>query len=161
MYLETIGGGSGARATKDGLDGVHVHITNTSNLPVEALEAEYPLVVERYALVEDSGGPGTWRGGLGLLRQIRAEDHDCHAFIHGTRRRSAPWGLFGGHEGGKCCLVYSAGVEPPVRGQGFLRPGESVALLERYGARLVSQRRARAARGAPRKPRADRSARMA
>ncbi|MCB1491788.1 MAG: hydantoinase B/oxoprolinase family protein, partial [Rhodobiaceae bacterium] len=48
VYLETIGGGFGARATKDGLDGVHVHTTNTSNLPVEALESEYPLVVERY-----------------------------------------------------------------------------------------------------------------
>jgi N-methylhydantoinase B len=129
VYLETIGGGSGARATKDGLDGVHVHITNTSNLPVEALEAEYPLVVERYALVDDSGGPGTWRGGLGLLRQIRAEDHDCHAFVHGARRLSAPWGLFGGHEGGKCRLEYSAGVEPPVKAQTFLKPGQSVAII--------------------------------
>jgi N-methylhydantoinase B len=123
VYLETIGGGSGARATKDGLDGVHVHITNTSNLPVEALEAEYPLVVERYALVEDSGGPGTWRGGLGLWRQIRAEGHECHAFVHGSRRLSAPWGLFGGREGGRCRIVYSPGVPPPVRGQGFLGPG--------------------------------------
>ena len=129
VYLETIGGGSGARATKDGLDGVHVHITNTSNLPVEALEAEYPLVVERYALVEDSGGAGTWRGGLGLLRQIRAEGHDCHAFVHGARRRSAPWGLFGGHEGGKCRIEYSPGVEPPVRAQGLLRHGESVTII--------------------------------
>ena len=129
VYLETIGGGSGARATKDGLDGVHVHITNTSNLPVEALEPEYPLVVERYALVEDSGGPGTWRGGLGLWRQIRAEGHDCHAFVHGSRRWSAPWGLFGGREGGRCRIVYSEGVEPPVRAQGFLRPGQSVAIV--------------------------------
>jgi len=129
VYLETIGGGSGARATKDGLDGVHVHITNTSNLPVEALEAEYPLVVERYALVEDSGGPGTWRGGLGLWRQIRAEGHECHAFVHGSRRLSAPWGLFGGREGGRCRIVYSAGVPPPVRGQGFLGPGQSVAIV--------------------------------
>jgi len=129
VYLETIGGGSGARATKDGLDGVHVHITNTSNLPVEALEAEYPLVVERYALVEDSGGAGTWRGGLGLVRQIRAEGHDCHAFVHGARRRSAPWGLFGGHEGGMCRIVYSPCVEPPVRAQGFLRPGQSVTII--------------------------------
>jgi N-methylhydantoinase B len=129
VYLETIGGGSGARATKDGLDGVHVHITNTSNLPVEALEAEYPLVVERYALVEDSGGPGKWRGGLGLWRQIRAEGHDCHAFVHGSRRLTAPWGLFGGREGGRCRIVYSEGVEPPVRAQGFLRPGQSVAIV--------------------------------
>jgi N-methylhydantoinase B len=129
VYLETIGGGFGARATKDGLDGVHVHITNTSNLPVEALEPEYPLVVERYALVEDSGGPGKWRGGLGLWRQIRAEDHECHAFIHGSRRLSAPWGLFGGREGGRCHFVFGAGVEPPVRGQGFLNPGQSVAII--------------------------------
>ncbi len=129
VYLETIGGGSGARATKDGLDGVHVHITNTSNLPVEALEAEYPLVVERYALVEDSGGPGRWRGGLGLWRQIRAEGHECHAFVHGSRRRSAPWGLFGGQDGGRCRIVYSPGVAPPVGAQGFLGPGQSVAIV--------------------------------
>ncbi len=129
VYLETIGGGSGARAAKDGLDGVHVHITNTSNLPVEALEAEYPLVVERYALVEDSGGPGTWRGGLGIVRKIRAEDHECHAFIHGARRRSAPWGLFGGHEGGRCRIEYGPGVVPPVRAQGFLQPGQSVSII--------------------------------
>ena len=129
VYLETIGGGSGARATKDGLDGVHVHITNTSNLPVEALEAAYPLVVERYALVEDSGGPGRWRGGLGLWRQIRAEDHECHAFIHGSREKSAPWGLFGGREGGSCRIVYSPGVEPPVRAQGFLKAGQSVSII--------------------------------
>src|SRR5262249_42046859 len=100
VYLETIGGGSGARATKDGLDGVHVHITNTSNLPVEALEAEYPLMVERYALVEDSGGSGTWRGALGIVREIRADGHECHAFIHCARRGSAPWGLFGAHHDG-------------------------------------------------------------
>jgi N-methylhydantoinase B len=129
VYLETIGGGAGARATKDGLDGVHVHITNTSNLPVEALEAEYPLVVERYALVDDSGGPGAWRGGLGIVREIRAEDHECHAFIHGARRRSAPWGLFGGHEGGRCHIVYGPGVAPPVRAQGFLGPGQSVSIV--------------------------------
>jgi N-methylhydantoinase B len=129
VYLETIGGGSGARATKDGLDGVHVHITNTSNLPVEALEPEYPLVVERYALVDDSGGAGRWRGGLGIVRQIRAEDHDCHAFVHGSRRRSAPWGLFGGGEGGRCHLVYSAGVDPPIEAQTFLKPGEAVTIM--------------------------------
>ena len=129
VYLETIGGGFGARATKDGLDGVHVHITNTSNLPVEALEPEYPLVVERYALVDDSGGPGRWRGGLGIWRQIRAEDHDCHAFVHGTRRWSAPWGLFGGRDGGRCRFAFAPGVQPPVRGQGFLKPGEWVAIM--------------------------------
>jgi N-methylhydantoinase B len=129
VYLETIGGGSGARATKDGLDGVHVHITNTSNLPVEALEPEYPLVVERYALVEDSGGPGRWRGGLGIVRRIRAEDHECHAFVHAARRRSAPWGLFGGGDGGRSRIEYSPGVAPPVRAQTFLAADQSVSIV--------------------------------
>ena len=58
VYLETLGGGFGGRAAKDGTDGVQVHITNTSNLPVESIEMEYPLLVESYGLIEDSGGPG-------------------------------------------------------------------------------------------------------
>ena len=51
VYLETLGGGMGGRNDRDGKDGVQVHITNTSNLPVEAIEMEYPLRVEEYALV--------------------------------------------------------------------------------------------------------------
>jgi N-methylhydantoinase B len=85
--------------------------------------------VERYALVDDSGGPGTWRGGLGLVRRIRAEDHECHAFVHAARRRSAPWGLFGGGEGGRSRIEYSDGVAPPVRAQTVLGPGQSVAIV--------------------------------
>jgi len=63
------------------------------------------------------------------MGKIRAEGHDCHAFVHGARRLSAPWGLFGGREGGNCRIVYSPGVEPPVRAQGFLRPGQSVTIV--------------------------------
>ena len=70
VYLETIGGGSGARAHKDGLDGVHVHMTNTSNLPVEALEIEYPLTVLRYELVDGSGGAGRSRGDMGAAAGV-------------------------------------------------------------------------------------------
>ena len=99
VYLETIGGGSGARATKDGLDGVHVHTTNTSNLPVEALEIEYPLTLMRYELVEDSGGVGQYRGGMGLRRVYQAT-HDCRVRVDITRQRSQSWGLFGGGPGG-------------------------------------------------------------
>src|SRR4029450_5468873 len=72
IYLETIGGGSGARVGRDGLDGVHVHMTNPSNLPVEALELEYPLTLLRYELVDGSGGAGRRRGGMGLGRVHRA-----------------------------------------------------------------------------------------
>jgi N-methylhydantoinase B len=98
--METIGGGSGARSYKDGKDGVQVHVTNTSNLPVEALENEYPLLIERYELVPDSGGAGKWRGGVGLRRVYRPLGHTAVFSGQGERCVSHPWGLFGGGEGG-------------------------------------------------------------
>ncbi len=100
VYLETLGGGFGGRSTKDGKDGVQVHITNTSNLPVEAIEMEYPLLVEAYGLVEESGGAGRYRGGLGLRRVIRPVGHTCIFNGAGERFRHQPWGLFGGLPGG-------------------------------------------------------------
>jgi N-methylhydantoinase B len=72
VYLETVGGGAAGMAVKDGMDGVQLHVTNTSNLPAEALETEYRLLVDEYALVPDSSGAGAHRGGLGIARQIRA-----------------------------------------------------------------------------------------
>lgn len=128
VYLETIGGGFGARAAKDGLDGVHVHLTNTSNLPVEALETEYPLVLERYELVNDSGGPGKFRGGMGLYRQVRIEDHDCRTYIHGSRFIKGPWGLFGGQDGGCAKFEFSEGVEFPAKARAVIHNGQHVEI---------------------------------
>ena len=99
VYLETLGGGAGARSYADGTDGVQVHMTNTSNLPIEALENEYPLMIERYELVEDSGGAGTWRGGLGLRRVYRPLGHVVNFSGQGERCVHAPWGVFGGGPG--------------------------------------------------------------
>ena len=99
VYLETLGGGMGARPDRDGKDGVQVHITNTSNLPVEAIEAEYPLLVEEYSLVEDSGGAGRFRGGAGLRRRVRPMGHTCVFNGVGERFSHQPWGLFGGAPG--------------------------------------------------------------
>lgn len=99
VYLETLGGGMGARATRDGKDGVQVHITNTSNLPVEAIELEYPLRVEEYSLIPDTGGAGRHRGGMGIRRVIRPVDHQCEFNGVGERFRHRPWGVFGGQEG--------------------------------------------------------------
>jgi N-methylhydantoinase B len=99
VYMETIGGGGGARAYKDGSDGVQVHVTNTSNLPIEALEREYPLLIERYEYVEDSGGAGKWRGGLGLRRVYRPLGHACNFSGQGERFVHRPWGLYGGEPG--------------------------------------------------------------
>lgn len=129
VYLETLGGGFGARATKDGLDGVQVHITNTSNLPVEGLESEYPLRVERYELERDSGGDGKWRGGLGFRRQIRALHDDCRVSMRGTRITTAPWGLFGGHDGGSYHVEPDEGVEPFKLSAGKLMTGQSIAIV--------------------------------
>ena len=93
-----------------GLDGVQVHLTNTSNLPVECLEMEYPLLVEEYALVPDSGGPGRNRGGLGLRRTIRVRGGEATFLGTLDRARVAPWGVFGGSDGGRASLVVNAGT---------------------------------------------------
>ena len=74
VYPESMGGGAGAFADRDGMDAVHVHTVNSTNLPVEALELEYPLLLDEYALVPDSGGAGRHRGGLGMARQIRIRE---------------------------------------------------------------------------------------
>lgn len=100
VYLETLGGGAGGRAYRDGTDGVQVHMTNTSNLPIEALETEYPLMVERYELVPDTGGAGRFRGGLSIRRDYRPLGHVTTFSGQGERFVNPPWGLFGGRPGG-------------------------------------------------------------
>jgi N-methylhydantoinase B len=109
VYLETLGGGAGARLDRDGQDGIQVHVTNTSNLPVEALENEYPLLVEEYGLIPGSGGAGCSRGGLGIARQIRVlEDgtvFGCRSDSHLTRAE----GVFGGMPGAPGRLTRNPG----------------------------------------------------
>ena len=116
VYLETLGGGVGGRPMKDGKDGVQAHCTNTSNLPVEAIEMEYPLLVEEYSLVTDSGGAGRYRGGLGLRRVVRPLEHDCLFDGVGERFRHSPWGLFGGGEGGRgrFAILHDNGDQHPL-----------------------------------------------
>lgn len=128
VYMESFGGGSGARASKDGLDGIQVHVTNTSNLPVEALESEYPLLIERYELVDGSGGAGEYRGGMGILRQVRALTDEVHVQWDTTRVTSRPWGLFGGLPGaaGKCEV--NGQTEPIISGEADLDNGDVVGI---------------------------------
>ena len=111
VYLETIGGGAGARSDADGMDAVHVHMTNTSNLPVEALENEYPLHVDEYALVADSGGPGAHRGGMGIARQIRAvASHTIFSVRSDSHTVGVPTGVFGGGDGKRARLIKNHGT---------------------------------------------------
>ncbi|MGO4248445.1 hydantoinase B/oxoprolinase family protein [Paenarthrobacter sp. RAF54_2] len=128
VYLETIGGGCGARASKDGMDGVQVHMTNTSNLPVESLEAEYPLVIDAYELIQDSGGGGEHRGGLGIRRAVRVEDPDIHFWLDTSRQKSRPWGLDGGLAGEGARAVLSEGAQPINHGYTVLQTGDRVAI---------------------------------
>lgn len=129
-FGESIGGGFGARASKDGLDGVQTHVTNTSNIPIESLEDEFPLLVERYELVPDSGGPGMWRGGLAIRREVRVLDHTAVFRGSTSRRFSAPWGLFGGHPGGRARITIDGDPLPDdSRGAAMLSPGQVIEIV--------------------------------
>ena len=113
------------------MDAVHVHMTNTSNLPAEALENEYPLLVDEYALVEDSGGAGNTRGGLGIARQIRAI---VPGTIFSVRSDShtvgVPSGVFGGLDGRRAKLIRNPG-----------RPGRRSAVFQSRAPGNESRRR--------------------
>ena len=99
-FYETVGGGSGGRPSSDGVDGVHVNMTNTMNTPIEALEAYLPLRFESYRLRPDSGGPGEWRGGCGIERSWTLLGPKAILSILAERTRIPPWGLHGGGTGG-------------------------------------------------------------
>ena len=104
-FLETIAGGYGARATSDGPDAVQPHGKNTANAPIEETEVNYPVRITRYELVEDSEGPGRYRGGLGLRRDYLFPDHEASFTILADRERWGPHGLFGGLPGEKAQYV--------------------------------------------------------
>jgi N-methylhydantoinase B len=97
-YYETIGGGQGGCPDAGGPSGVHVAMSNTLSTPVEALELQYPLRVERYGLRLGSGGHGRHRGGDGVVRELRVLE-DCRLSILSERRTHAPQGERGGASG--------------------------------------------------------------
>ncbi len=98
-YIETYGGGQGAKHNQDGADGQHNHMANTWNAPVEAIEVTYPLRVESYGLVPDSEGPGKFRGGMGIERKLRVLSGKVMLTVSSDRNRLGPWGAFGGQDG--------------------------------------------------------------
>lgn len=110
-FYETIGCGSGARPRMDGVDGVHTNMTNTLNTPIERLEKEYPILFTKYELRPNSGGPGTYRGGLGITRAFKIVEGKALLTIMSERTIVRPWGLNGGHPGapGKHYVVRSSG----------------------------------------------------
>lgn len=98
-YYETIAGGEGAFSFRDGQSGIHTHMTNTKNTPVEALETAYPLRVEGYELIPESGGEGKFSGGRGIRRAVRFLGEEGTLSIISDRRKFPPKGLFEGKNG--------------------------------------------------------------
>jgi N-methylhydantoinase B len=107
-YYETIAGGMGARPNADGISGVHTHMTNSLNTPVEALEYAYPFRVRRYSYRPNSGGEGRFRGGDGLIREIELLG-DAQVTLLSDRRKFRPYGLEGGEPGVAGSAVHFSG----------------------------------------------------
>ena len=134
-YYETIAGGMGARPSKDGLSGVHTHMTNSLNTPIEALESAYPVRVRRYSLRRGSGGAGRFQGGDGIVREIEFLT-DSRGAILSDRRRFAPDGLAGGKPGkpGKNQLILPDGRIRKLPSKSvFTAPRGSILRIETPG----------------------------
>lgn len=133
VYLETIAGGNGARYNSDGMDGAHCHITNSLNMPIEAVENEYPLLVKEYSLIPDSGGAGEYRGGMGVAREITIL-HDNTTFSgRADSYKTQALGHNGGGPGGNCRIIRNyettkEEVMPPKQRLLVLKAGESIRL---------------------------------
>jgi N-methylhydantoinase B/oxoprolinase/acetone carboxylase alpha subunit len=98
-YYETIGGGMGGRNGLPGLSGVHTHMSNTRNTPIEAIEHYLPVRIRRYALRKDSGGAGDYPGGDGIVREYEMLTETSITLLS-ERRASHPYGAQGGEPGG-------------------------------------------------------------
>jgi N-methylhydantoinase B len=109
-YYETTAGGMGARPGLDGVSGVHCHMTNSLNTPIEALEYAYPFRVRSYGYRKSSGGNGRFHGGDGLIREIELLA-DSQVTLLSDRRKFQPYGLAGGMPGasGSASLIESEG----------------------------------------------------
>jgi N-methylhydantoinase B/oxoprolinase/acetone carboxylase alpha subunit len=101
--------GWGGRSFADGNDAVCGINGNCPHIPVEVFEFRYPLEVEEFRLVQDSGGPGTFRGGLTLTKTVRCTDTELNVSYMSDRQKINPWGLHGGLGGAKAGLLYQRG----------------------------------------------------
>ena len=131
-YVETYGCGRGAKHNEDGASGHQSHMTNTANAPTEIIEMEHPFIVRRYGLVENSGGAGEYRGGLGMMRELECLT-DMSASIIVCRSRTQPYGLFGGL-GGQCdsgIVIYPTGERRAIKSEAI--PKGSIVRIQTAG----------------------------
>jgi len=130
-YYETVSGGMGARPTMDGLSGIHTHMTNSMNTPVEALEHSYPVRVARYSLRRNSGGAGKHRGGDGVIREMKFLTK-AQVTVLSDRRKFPPYGLSGGQPGalGVNIVIRKDGRKEnlPSKFTMWVEPGDTVSI---------------------------------
>jgi len=129
-YYETIGGGMGGRKGLAGLSGVHVHMSNTRNTPVEAIEHDLPVRIRQYRLRRDSAGAGAAPGGEGIVREYEVLT-ETSATVLSDRRRRPPYGAQGGQPGGcgRNTLVRNGREESlPGKIQLQLHPGDRLRI---------------------------------
>src|SRR5262245_14709423 len=130
-YYETVSGGMGARPTMDGLSGIHTHMTNSMNTPVEALEHSYPVRVARYSLRRNSGGAGKHRGGDGVVREMKFLTK-AQVTVLSDRRKFPPYGLSGGQPGalGLNIVIRKDGRREnlPSKFTTWVEPGDTVSI---------------------------------
>jgi len=130
-YYETIAGGMGAPPGKDGVSGVHTHMTNSLNTPAEALEYAYPFRLTEYSLRKHSGGDGRFRGGDGIVREIELLT-EAEVTVLADRRGHGPYGLQGGEDGqpGKTEVVRHDSTRESLPGKTSvrLRAGERIRI---------------------------------
>jgi N-methylhydantoinase B len=138
VSYETLGGGMGARPNQDGINAVKSGISNTMNTPIEQLEMRFPVLIDRYEIIPDSGGAGEYRGGCGVRRVSRILGHTAVATVCCERTKSAPFGLFGGLSGAPTSvhLVGPDGQKKPLNSKGpaFPVPDGSCVWYEIAGA---------------------------
>jgi N-methylhydantoinase B len=119
-------GGWGGNEDRDGLSATFSIAGNTWNIPVEAVERRFPILMERYEYCQDSGGAGTYRGGLGVRRDYRVLGHEAELSIVANRALVPPWGLEGGGEGGTADYLLDADTDasrpaaPRLRSKGAM-----------------------------------------
>jgi N-methylhydantoinase B len=135
---ENFAGGHGANALADGAEVTHLHMTNTSNLPIEVMENEFPLRIERYEMIPDSGGAGRRRGGLGVRREIRILAPGVALATRCARQRFPAMGLFGGKSGSLGAYLVNPGTPDerklrPTVSELPLKEGDMLCILSPGG----------------------------
>lgn len=133
VQYELFGSGTGGRLGKDGVTGVQIHVTNCRVTPIEIVESEFPVRVRRFELVQDSGGAGQWRGGLGFEREYELLGPEAQWSVRADRHIYRPWGVHGGDEGmpGRHAVNVGTADErtvPSRYGGHRMRPGERILL---------------------------------